>query len=58
MRELTQCVCQTYLGILWERALVAGLWSLIWSMGNIPFNIISALVVTNEGITKPVKISN
>ena len=31
----------------------AGTWSLIWSMGRIPQQIISALVETKEGITRP-----
>lgn len=31
----------------------AGTWSLIWSMGRIPEQIISALVETKEGMTRP-----
>lgn len=30
-----------------------GTWSLIWSIGRIPFRIMSAFVDTNEGKTKP-----
>lgn len=32
---------------------MAGTWSLIWSMGRIPQQIISALVATKEGMTRP-----
>lgn len=32
---------------------IAGTWSLIWSMGRIPEQIISALVETKEGMTRP-----
>lgn len=31
----------------------AGTWSRIWSMGRIPEQIISALVETKEGMTRP-----
>lgn len=32
---------------------MAGMWSLIWSMDRMPQQIISALVETKEGMTRP-----
>lgn len=32
---------------------MAGTWSRIWSIGRIPLQIISALVDTKEGMTRP-----
>lgn len=43
-------MCQNHMKDIKE---AAGTWSLIWSMDRIPEQIISALVETKEGMTRP-----